>query len=720
MATTPEPAQPSRGRTAETAVSVLLFLPAFGAALGLALALFEKVILYYSASDVSPEIYGLLFGALAGAGLAAGIAAAALAVSALAAKAAARLVLAVFGAVLVGGAVQFFFAFHPELFGADAKPFIGAAPLGRGLAGVTAAVLSFLVTFRSRRPVTLLLVAASAFLSGAAFALCFPPEGVLNAVSLPLLLFFAAVLLVEGALKRSAAFIAPALIVIFPAAFWAYSARTGIAPAQVIETRAADDPAKAAAIAGRPNVIIVMLDTLRRDHVGCMGYPRNTTPEIDSFARNATLYTRAKSVSSWTLEAHGSLFTGLWPRSNGAHFAEKVLFADAGSDVRSIAYPLSPNVPALAELLQREGYATAAIASNYAWLAPDFGLQRGFDYYFAVARYRQATVGKREPAPASLALDTLMSHIDQWREANRNELKPYYRAPEITDKALSWLSARRGRPFFLFLNYWDPHSPYNPPPPYDTMFPGKTSPRGEKVDWLERSFEVMTGVKDLDPARREELVSQYDGQVAYMDGHVGRFIAGVKSLGLYDDTIVVLVSDHGESFGEHRFLEHGVCLYEDEAAIFLAVKSAGQAAAASVDAPVQILDVMPTILAELRIPAPPRIDGRPLDAVTHPIVTELYPHLGRIEAYGERFNRRLTAIYDGSMKLIVSNPGGVELYDLANDPGEEHSLSDAASAGALRDALAAWDAAHKPMPQSAAPRLDEAALERLRSVNYLH
>ncbi|MCD6405090.1 MAG: sulfatase-like hydrolase/transferase [Planctomycetes bacterium] len=704
-----------------TSAEVLLFLPAWGAALGLAIALLEKTVLYYSASDIDPEIYSLFFVVLAGGGLALGILAAMLSWLALRLGGRPRIVLSIAGCTLVGISFQVLVSFHPEFLGGETIPFIGRTLLLKGLAGVAVAVLSTLFVIRSKGVFPALFLAGSAFLTGLSAARFFPHESVLNAFSIPLIAFFGLALAAHATGRRLYLYSAVSFAVLLPAGFFLYSQRCGSAPEPALVQ--CDNPRPGAAdLAGqRPNVIVVVLDTLRPDHVSCMGYPRPVTPHIDHFAETATLYRRAKSVSSWTLASHGSLFTGLWPRSHGARFAEEELLKDSGNNVRGVAYPLRDDVATLAEVMGRQGYSTAGIVSNYVWLCPYFRLNRGFQYYFCAPRYKQALIGKHEKTPVSPLLDGLLQVVDRRCDGNYNELKPYYRAPEITHKALSWLEKHRGKAFFLFLNYWDPHIPYNPPAPYDEMFPGRRSPRGWKLDWVKGSMPVMRGEKDIDPLRRESLVSQYDGEIAYMDHWVGRFFEGVKTLGLFDNSLIVVLSDHGESFGEHHYLEHCACLYEDEAAMFLTVKHPDQSQGAVVDSLVQTHDIMPTILRDLHILSTGEMEGQPLDEITHPIVSELYPPLGRVEVYGDRFNRRLVALYSADMKLIRSTKGTVELYNLADDPGELKNLSrNNAATRKIIKALDAWEKKHPPVVVFDVPVPDEALMHKMRSIGYLH
>lgn len=699
-----------------SAREVLLFLPAWGAFLGLSLAVFEKAGLYCSGSEISPRIYAGFFAFLAGAGFAAGIAVAVPAWLALRLGVRARMVLAVAPALLLGFAAQVFFTGHPELVGVGTPELIGASFLRRGLLGGVVFIFTAAAAARSRWTLATLLLCASAALSGLAAARFFTAADVLNGLSLPLLALLAALLLVRFASRR----LYPAVIaaLLFPGVYVLLALAQGspTAPA-VTHGRRSGSPGSALA-GGRPNVIVIVLDTLRPDHVSFLGYRRNTTPELDGFLAGATVYPNAKSVSSWTLPAHGSLFTGLLARSHGAHFADSLIFEDHTGDIAAIAYPLRSDVPTLAEAFGRQGYVTGGIVANYMWLAPWFGLNRGFDYYFCAPRYLQTSLTQRETLPVSPILDALLKRADRLARTNCSILHNYYRAGEITDMALAFMKRNRHRPFMLFLNYWDPHSPYNPPPPFDARFPGRETARGYKLKWSDGTMSVIRGESDLDPARRANFLSQYDGEIAFMDDALGRLFEGMSGLGVFDESMVVVLSDHGESFGEHRFMEHGACLYEDEVRMLLAVKKPGQSAGEIRDGFVQTHDVMPFLLQELRISPAAPMEGQHFDDLTHEIVSELGLHIGRAEAFGERFKRKLLALYSGRFKIIRSSTGLVEIYDLVDDPGELRPLP-AGKAPALAAALDAWESAHPPAPPRAAPPIDKALIDRMRSVGYL-
>jgi arylsulfatase A-like enzyme len=695
---------------------VVLFLPAWGAFLGLLLAIAEKAGLHFGGSEVAGTIYAGLFAFLACAGFCAGLVAAVIAWVAMRLGVKARYVLVTLAALLLGASAQAFFNMHAELIGCEVPVLVGATLLRGGLIGAATFVFAVLTALAAPYFSAALSVSALGALTGIAAARLFPADRVLNGLSLPLMGLLAATLTVRLARRRIWAYAVVALIM--PSAFFLVGAATGGPPEPVLADVAPIGADREAMVGGRPNVLVVMLDTLRPDHVSFNGYDSNTTPRLDEFLRQATVYSNAKSVSSWTLPAHGSLFTGLWPQSHGARFADKAL-ATGDPNVSAIAYPLNRNVPTLAETMRSQGYYTAAIVSNYACLNGYFGLQRGFDHYFCAARYRQSTIGEHEQLLMSPLLERLLHRFDRSMKGNFSLVQSYYRAPEITAMTSAWLARNREKRFLLFLNYQDPHSPYNAPAPYDEFFPGRSGPRGRELKWSLGTREVMTGEQTLGQRERENFISQYDGEVAYLDHWLGRLFDRMKTLGLYDDCLIVVLSDHGESFGEHGVMEHGVTLYEDQVAMLLAVKYPGQREGLIKDSLVQIHDLMPTILAELNIPLPAAVDGQHLDEVTHPIVSTLGLHIGRIETYGKRFDRKLQAIYGENLKVIRSSEGGIEAYDFRSESVEMNGLAVNAEAVSLLERLDGWQRDHPEVPPEIHPEADRATLERLKSLGYL-
>ncbi len=372
----------------------------------------------------------------------------------------------------------------------------------------------------------------------------------------------------------------------------------------------------------RPHVILITLDTTRADHLSCYGYARHTSPHLDRVAAESVLYEKATAPSSWTLPSHAALFTGRFTASHGARYdpegplrLDRAIDAPASWEVFR-ARGLSPEEPTLAQLLGQAGYATGAVLGG-PWMKKIFGLNKGFDFYD----------------------DSSISSVS-------GRL-----APEITRSALRWIGAREEKPLFLFLNYYDPHSPYNPPERFARTFvPAGPDLRGRTVTL-------------------EERVALYDGEILYMDRYIGRLFKELKALGLYDDALVVITADHGELLGEHGRFGHGNYLHQEEIHVPLFVKyPAGEVGPARTDASVQLVDVMALLFERLDLPLPEGIQaGRPPD-IGHPVAAEAYP-LPALSSDGH-----WRALLEGRRKLLWNSLGNHQLFDLEKDPGEEENL----------------------------------------------
>jgi arylsulfatase A-like enzyme len=432
---------------------------------------------------------------------------------------------------------------------------------------------------------------------------------------------------------------------------------------------------------------LITLDTTRWDHLSCYGYAEKTTPAIDALASEAMRYSHAMTPSSWTLPSHASIFTGMLPTHHRAHFS-----FDENVDPQSIEgpmfYSLHPELPTLAEELKKAGYKTAGIIAA-PLLAAKFGFGRGFDYY-----------NDRLP-------------IGEGFERN---------ADEVSTLAIGWLNEYRAEggetPFFLFLNYFDPHSPYQPPAPW-----GNPEVAEEQYDLYSGKYSgVLSGARDLTDSEHNLLLAQYDREIRFMDNEIGRLFEEMKRQGLYDSTMIIVTSDHGETFGEHRLLEHGRALYEELVRVPLIVKYPSKGARkAVINRRVSILSIGPTILKHAGAPLPKTAHPVSLDDDDQVLIAEIYRDISWIVAFGDRFERDQKTVYDGNHKWIWDSRGKHELYDVAKDPGEEHNLW-----GTLPGIERKFEAELAPLIEESkqlsslsTPELDKELKERLRALGYI-
>lgn len=462
--------------------------------------------------------------------------------------------------------------------------------------------------------------------------------------------------------------------------------------------------------AGRPHIVLVVLDTVRADHMSLYGYSRRTTPFLESLAREATLYTEAVAPSNFTLPSHASIFTGLYPRSHGA-----VIFPPGTPNFQT----LEREHETLAEILRSRGYRTVASSANAVFVNADYGLAQGFE---AFANLRPVhLLPPRRGGTLRFGLRRLLTPFIPTQPID----EAYRNAAAITDDALMLLgkAAASGHPVFLFLNYMDAHEPYVVPHPYDTAFPGK-NPRLTYDDYSRTVREVVGRRRQITEDERSHFVSQYDGAIAFLDRQMERLVEGLRGAGLWENTMLVVTSDHGEAFGEHQFVGHSASLYQDQVFVPLLIRYPGQRKARTVRFPVSLVDLMPTILDVAGIPASRPLQGRSLlrdEELNGAAVfaeNNADPEVSRLRAHHPLTQ---TAVISGDRKLIVSAGQGEELYHLARDPGETANLAsvEPEAAETLRRSLNAW-LEKTPLRVSSLRRADPRAIERLKNFGYIH
>ncbi len=439
----------------------------------------------------------------------------------------------------------------------------------------------------------------------------------------------------------------------------------------------------------RPNVLLVSIDSLRADHVHAYGYPRETTPTIDALGREGVLFRSAISASSWTVPAHVTMLTGLTLREHG---------------VVTVKLRLHERAVTLAEALRDAGYATAGFVSGPT-VRHIYGLAQGFDLYDDETVAQQdnflSQKGITSPGVTKLAID--------WLER--------------------WSATSPRRPFFVFLHLWDVHYDYEPPPPYDSMF----DPDYEG-DLTSHNFETGPRIQPDMPVRDlEHLIALYDGEVRFTDEHLGGVIEKLRALGVLDDTIVAVTSDHGEEFFEHGKKGHYKALYEESIRVPLVIRYPRRVAAGRViEEQVRLADVAPTILGLAGVAAPPGFASQAGPAAHR--AYDLSPWLGE-ESPPEPFPELIAvselsifgyhvALRTNRHKLIRYPRGARELFDLVADPGEKRNLYDAPEAAAERRRLEAtldrWIASLKGVPKLAESFEPNAKqTERLRALGYV-
>ncbi len=382
-------------------------------------------------------------------------------------------------------------------------------------------------------------------------------------------------------------------------------------------------------------VILIVVDTLRADAVSCSSERAAPTPAIDRLAATSLRFENARAPGAWTLPSMASIMTGVSPLVHR-------------TVTRTSRLPDS--IPTLAEAMRDAGYRTAAIGHNFV-LSSKRALDRGFDEYDFRAR--------AELPGHSLGLLMLARKRQSENATERS-------ASEVNRLAFRWLEKHRDDDFFLWLHYYDPHVEFAPEESFRP--PGPPPPRSSFVfdhDDLER---VRGGYEVPTPEQRRWVRRLYDGEVRYVDQQLGALFAKLRELDLFDGSLIVLTSDHGEEFWEHEGVEHGHTVYEELVRVPLIVKRAGQTTGIVEPRPVSLESILPTVLTSCGIPYDAdRLSAAPLLA-QQPVSRDL------LTTGNLYYQDRVAVLFDGWKYIRFFLTGVEELYDLANDPGERTSL----------------------------------------------
>ncbi len=423
------------------------------------------------------------------------------------------------------------------------------------------------------------------------------------------------------------------------------------------------------------NVVLISIDSLRADHLSCYGYRRPTSPAIDALAEEGILFENANSQAPWTLPAHASLLTSRYPRTH---------------QVTSRTRRLAPGTPTLAARLQEQGYSTHAVVSG-PFMHSQFGMNQGFDHY-----------------------------DDELARLEHRQSHEVVTSPSIHDKTVRILEDVRP-PFFLFLHYWDVHYDYIPPAPYDTMF----SENSRSTMTSHRFISNPAICEDMKPRDLRHLIALYDGEIAWVDAHIGKLVEELRRGGWWDRTLLVLTSDHGDEFFEHGEKGHQHSLYQELIHVPLIVRVPEGPRGMRLRERVQLIDVMPTVLGWLDVPVSSALQGIDVHGWWEgqsPVIQKTFG-----ETTKSRKSRREDAktdswcVYDGDYKLtqFAGDRYPVELYDLSRDRKEQSSLSDPQLRARLLGELEAWK---NENPRGAGARhegLDASVAEELNALGYV-
>jgi arylsulfatase A-like enzyme/Tfp pilus assembly protein PilF len=412
-------------------------------------------------------------------------------------------------------------------------------------------------------------------------------------------------------------------------------------------------------LAAPPNIILITIDTARADRMGFLGSTVGLTPNLDALARRGVVFTRAYAHVPLTTPSHATLLTGTYPQFN---------------HLDDLGTPLAKDIPYLPDILHHSGYRTAAFVGSQV-LDPKSaavpGFDRGFDTYDAGFHSRQ-------------------SGEDRYESVER-------RAEVVVDRALAWINRHPHGPFFLWVHLYDPHDPYDPPPPFKARY----------------------------------AAAPYDGEIAYVDFALGKLFRTLHSRGLYEGTLIAVVADHGEAFGEHGEQSHGFFLYDETLHVPLMIKLPGERAAGlRIGTRVGLVDLAPTLLQEVRIEAPAAMQGETLRNLMKPSTGSGHgtvaakPALDR-PAYAETdYPHRafgwspLHSLRSGKY-LYVEAPER-ELYDQSVDPEALHNLAN--SSKAVADTMSSQLEEFRRKTSGAATAqldVDPQRVEQLQALGYV-
>ncbi len=491
---------------------------------------------------------------------------------------------------------------------------------------------------------------------------------------------------------------------------------------------------RAPAPAARPNVLIVMWDTVRADRLGCYGQSPSPTPHLDAFAAGARVYEQAVSPAIWTIPSHASILTGLVPSEHGATAYHKWL---------------DGRFTTLAETLRDAGYDTYCFSSN-PHFSRNANLVQGFsrDEYAWDERWKQrvAEIIARKVAPQDASNEMSVRINESRRQQGKaliGEADLKEAGPVIREALEGWLASREDdRPWFAFLNYMEAHDPRIPSTgARQRVMPPEQVRQSYLVDQShDAQMEFMFGRRRYSAEDLAVINGVYNASLVDLDAATHALLEMLAQRGLLDKTVVIVVSDHGENLGEHGLMEHKYSIYNTLTRVPLLLRYPPRVEPGRVREPTPVLDVYATVLdlAGVAPPAPTPNSVSLLAAerdARRPIVSEmLAPTPNALLKASQRFPdlnwtrwmRTYRAIELDGYKLIVASEGGNELYNVRTDPGETENLiaQEAEQARQLEAALRQWFAGltlyDEELGQSerAAPISPE-QLERLRTLGYL-
>lgn len=418
-----------------------------------------------------------------------------------------------------------------------------------------------------------------------------------------------------------------------------------------------------APVANAPNVLLLVLDTVRARNLSVYGYARPTTPRLAEFAQTGVLFERAIATAPWTLPSHAGMFTGRYPHQLHAGYR----------------IPLDGVSPTLAEVLRNGGYLTAGFVANTIYCNAENGLARGF------AHYEDYQASASELLLGSSLTRALVNNSAVRRLTGYHDIVSRKSAADINRAFLAWLRRQDARPFFAFLNYFDAHEPCLPPAPFDTQF-GVRVDHGQFRTRHELRNAVRGGRQNESAAQTQADVSCYDGAIRYLDEQVGALLAELKRRGVLKNTLVIITSDHGEAFGENGHYTHGDSAYLTTLHVPLLLSFPPSVPAGRrVVTPVTLRDLPTTVLALTAANNATKFPGLSLSrywqtdssslADEPPLRSEVNIALTLVREYHVGMQMPVRSLVKDQLHYLQNYDGREELYNFITDPLEQHDLS---------------------------------------------
>jgi len=390
------------------------------------------------------------------------------------------------------------------------------------------------------------------------------------------------------------------------------------------------------------NLILISFDGLQAKHLNEYGYSKQTTPNLDNLLNQSTVFTKTVSPSSWTVPTHMSIFTSMYPSEHKVVNKYTDFNIETQKGIISNLKELSPNVKTFTEILKNNGYLTGGFTGD-AGVGPQFGFNQGFDTYYETT----GTFGGFE---------------------------------DSMPKAIEWLNQNKDKPFFLFLHGYDVHGQHTPNNGFDyryvsNPYTGKYTGSKEEQSKLREKSLADGGHLDISDEDVSFWRAIYDEKINRMDIEFKNFMDQIKQMGLMDNSIIILMSDHGTEFYEHQSIDHGATLYSELINVLFAIHQPGQTQGKKIDQLVSTMDIFPTILDLLQIknPVTEQTKGIDLTPVLTNDVDVAHDVFSETDYRLFTFKRSLTT-KDGWKLIITLENGNKELYNLNDDPDEQKNL----------------------------------------------